>query len=442
MPRISSEESILGMLWGERKVVGGVLFLAIAASAIYTLVIPPVYLAKATILFPPRAPSVLGMSAGGGDTASLASALVGGSSPIKIYAGILESERTLDFVCDTTHLSHKQVKRMRDVMDQTAENTITVSAKSRDQNEAKAVVQAHIDALRDINQRMNGTLSQDDSVILDAAVVKQKTKVADSETRILEFQSKSVTAPQVATLGSGKDTTAIPMLGNWTAQLRQLEVELVGITSSLAGAQSKFQMYAKSPIDLVSDIPQIAGLRNRISELQYGLKVRELTLGPSEPEIVNIKKQIQIAQQNLGREVSSYLQSIRSGMIDPTNAGGGPAENTVPRLIIQKIGKEAEIGALLRLSKLAPGEAIELNRRMRELTTQSAILSQLQGQAEVARLLAQKNPNRWETLDPTYIDDDPTNKSYLRNGAIAVGAGFVIAFVLALWARHRRWVAR
>ncbi len=420
----SATDPIFAPLKRRKWLVLGIVAISVACGVAYTLLAPAVYEAEATVIFPVRQPSVLGVSSG--DASALASAL-GGPTPVRVYAGILESSRTHEIVSEATGLSRKEVKRMTKVLDQSMENSITVIARSRDADLAKKVVQLNLDALESINEDLNMPLAANDVTVLGERISDQRTKIAESEARLLEFQSKAVTAPNVTSSGTGKDTAILAAPSNWVANLRQLEIQLAKVDSEIAQILNWSDRVAENGKDLPTPFPGTEKWRTTLADLEYQLRIAELTYAPSAPEVTKLKDQIEIARKQLDTELAKHVLATQEGFISPMTDGA----ERLPGLMAGRVALEAQIHAVGRLAQLAPAESIELSRLMREIATNTVILQQLEAQLQVATLQEARDPNRWEVLDEPRLADDPVNKSLLRNGAISVIVGFIIACVVA-----------
>ena len=85
-----------------------------------------------------------------------------------------------------------------------------------------------------------------------------------------------------------------------------------------------------------------------------------------------------------------------------------------------------------READAAPRESLEYQRLSREVGTLSSLVSQLRVDYEQAKLESADDPNRWEILDPPTADDEPINKKYSRNVALAALGGFFLGVPFAL----------
>lgn len=416
-------QSIFSMVWARRKLALSVAGLTIVAGIAYTVFAPSVWEAKATIVFPVRTPSILG--AGNFEQSGLAASLGGGPTPLKIFGGMIESERALGYVAEMSGLPRRSVKEMRSLQDQAMQNSITISARHTDAALAKKVVGLHLDALRKINNSVNKPLVANDAFVLKKQLEDQRARLLKSENLLLAFQQTALTAPSVGTSGAGKDSTIVANTGRWNEMLRSLELQFVTLDTSIKDAQIRLNKVSSSVKDLPASLPPVEKWRGRLTELQYELKVKEITLAPEAPELVKLRQTIKVTESNLKSELGKYTTAANAGMIDPSN-------------LTQRAALEAQISAVKRLAKLAPAEAIKLSQLTRDVTTQGAILQQLQGQYQLADLQSDRDPNHWEILDEPRVDEKAVNKSFSKNGILSLLSGCALGTLVALFAPRRK----
>ena len=416
-------QSVFSIILERRWLAIGVAFLAVAGGIAYTVFAPPIWEAKATIVFPVRSPGVLGT--GNFDQGSLATSLAGGPTPLKVFAGMLESERALDFISDKSGVGRRKVRDMRFIQEQPTESSITISARDTDAKRAQSIVALHLDALREVNEKVSKPLDSNDAELLKAKLTVQQKVVADCEKALLEFQQKAQTSPTVVAAASGKDLNLIPASGHWSELLSQLEIQHASLDTSIRDAQSRTKHIAATQGNLPSSLPPVEKWRGKLTDLEYELKVKELTLAKEAPEVVKLRQTINLTEQQLRSELAQYSTAKSAGMVDSSS-------------LTQRVALEAQISAVSRLAKLAPAEAIKLSQLTRDVTTQSSILQQLQSQYELASLQADRDPNHWQVLDEPRVDDKAINKSFAKNGIMSLIGGCALGAFFAIFAPRRK----
>lgn len=424
--RESETKPLFLIAWQQKWILLTCLVVLTALGVAYTAICNPVWEATATIVFPTRSPSLLG---GGGvtDQGPLSVALTGGPTPLKIYKGFLESERALTEVASTLGLKRKEVFKARKIVDQSMENSLTISARSLNPDLAKQLVQAHLDALTKINREVSEPLYADDASVLGRKLEEQQIRVRELESQLQHFQESAITAPTVSAVGTGKETTVLAGASRWSDLQRQLEVDVRRINGRIQAIQKQVAQATGNSSLLPSNLPPVRKWRDRLVELEYELKIKEISFAPASPEILQLREAVSETKANLQKEISAYTGAIKTGALDPS-AG----TESIAGLVTERFGIEAQLEAVRRLAKLAPAESISLSRLTRELTTQSGILQQIQAQYELAKIQEMRNPNRWQILDEPTVNEDPVNKSFAKNGLISMFLGLVLGMILAL----------
>lgn len=418
-------QPIFAPVWARRNLACLIVAAALLVGAAYTAFAPAVWQAEATIIFPVRHPSALGPDMQ--DAGNLASAL-GGTSPVKIYAGILESQRTTDFIAKATGLKRKEVERMSRVLDKSAKSVITVSAKSKDPDMARRVVTLRIESLDRINQDLNMPMADNDVRLIESRIDDEQASLSELEGQLVEFQKSAVTGPSVAPSGSGAESALFASPTNWVGTLRNLELNLARVKTEIGQVHKWSDKAAVEGKDLPTPFPGSEKWRNTLSELEYDLRIKQLSYAVTSPEVKKLQKQIDITKAQMQAELEKFTEATRVGLIDPSESGS----QKLPGLLTERVALEAQVRAVRRLARVAPGEAVELTRLMREIATHTVILQQLQERYEAASIQKDRDPNRWEILDQPHVSEDPINKSWFRNGAVSLLAGLFLAVMATL----------
>ncbi len=416
---------VFASLWVRRRLVFFVLGLSLVAGIAYTIFAPAVWEAKATVIFPVRQPSVLGLASG--DASALSSAL-GGPTPVRVYAGILESTRTIDFVSKSTGLSRLDVRQMSKVLDQAMENTITVTASSRNPELAKRIVALHLQAMDSINQDLNLPQAENDVEVINERLVEEQKRIDENEAALLAFQSTAVTAPSVTPTGTGKDSTLVASPSRWVSAQRDLELQYARVESEIGQIQAWSTKVASDGKTLPTPFSGAERWRTALTDLEYELRVKELSYAPTSPEVKKLRAQIAITRTQMEDELSNQVKATQEGLVDQSSVGG----QRLPGLIAERVVLDAQIQAVKRLADLAPAESVELSRLLRNIATHTTILGQLQGQLQVATIQKTRDPNKWEILDEPYVEDKALNKSFLRNCTMSLFLGSILAMALCL----------
>lgn len=180
-----------------------IVFLAIAASVIISLLLPLKYTATARIL-PPKetSPGLSGLlSQSGGAFGGLAGSLLGGSSSADLYVGILESRSVADRLVQKFDLKDVYEKEyLEDTYKELANNTsidvsrktqvISVSVEDQDPKRAADMANTYLDALDHINRTVNISEGHRKRVFLEKRLKKVKNDLMMAESALEVFQQK------------------------------------------------------------------------------------------------------------------------------------------------------------------------------------------------------------------------------------------------------------
>lgn len=426
---------LFATIWQRKRIVAAVTIVCVLVGVLATWLPAPVYEASSTLLFP---------AGGASSLAGLAQSLgisipSGGSAPIKMYRAVLESYRIRALIARQSQVSPKLLQQMTVVKDDPQASLITVSVRHRDPRLAQRIAKLYVSTLATLNRELNLPLVRNQVEFLESELALRTRQLREAENRLLRFHQRMVQeggAPTSGgTVGSSVATPSLQRVlgGSSTAldstylqQLNSTRVQLQQVNEQIATARASAQRLAKSAMNLPVDLPPAAQWRQNLAELEYELRVAELTYGPDAPSVVRLKKQIELTRQQLRKEIENYLQAVNMNL--PPNLAS---------LELQRVGLEAQLGALQRLAARAPEDTLSLQRLAREVATLNDIVQQLRVSLEQARMEMSRDPNRWEVLEEGTLQERPVNKRWRRNIALAFLAGVMLGSVVSLWGGGR-----
>lgn len=420
---------LFAKLWQGKRIVAAVTSVCVFIGILVTWLPAPMYEAYSTILFPAGgASSLLGLAQ------SLGISMPSGGTPsLKMYRAVLESARIREQISQQTGIPPKKLKQITSVTDDAQANLITVSVKHQDPKVAQRVAQLYLSTLGALNRELNLPLVRNQMEFLEKELALRRKQLREAENRLLDFQRKMVSeggapsaiggssfsgAPSplraLSTGGTGGDSTYLQQLNTAQLQLQQ-------VRQQIARARESARIAAKSAMDLPSELPPAAQWRAKLTELEYELRVAQLTYGPDAPNVVRLKKQIELARQQLRKEIDNYLQAVNMNL-DP---------NLAP-LEIQRVGLEAQVSALQQLAQRAPEDTIKLQRLAREVSILNDIVGQLRVNLEQTRMEMSQDPNRWEVLENGTLKEEPVNKRWKLNIALSLTGGLMLGSLIVL----------
>jgi uncharacterized protein involved in exopolysaccharide biosynthesis len=406
---------LLGKLRANAIVVLALPVTLCAAALLYTFLARPVYEAQATLYFPRGSSPTAGVATVSTESESGLSSLAGGPTPIKIFARFLESETCLEYVSKESGLSSREIHDVRKFEEDPSASMLTVSIDLPVRQQAKRVLEDHLRALANINQRISSTYLTDETSAIEHELATEREKLSEAQAELVGFQRRANSAPSASA-------------SEWQSRLLQAQVDLVSTRSSIRAASAMYSKSLSSQGLSPSDIPPVVKLRPRLVDAQYQLDILLKSLGPDAPEVRHLGEQIDNIKAELRSEVAAYVSSINKGLIDPT----GPASSGAAQmngLLEHEVSLESQIEALNRLAKVAPGEQGTLAHLTLQVSIQSELVKQTTLQLESARLQALRDPNKWSLLDAPWINPKPVNKKYVQVSMIALAFGLMMSLV-------------
>ena len=420
--------SRLGRRWA--WILGGG-FLGAVAGVAMTLAAAPVYEARTTLLFPSRPSSLLNISSALSSIgASLGSSLAG-PSPLKMTQSVLESDSTLDLVQRQVPGTRKQLLRSRRFVLDAPTNTIQILCTSTSKEKAAAQSRAYVSALGTLNSKLNIEALSSDEGVLFQQYNARSAQLANAENRLRKFQEGSQTFPTFTITGAGDNTAVVAVPGPFAAKLAEVDLQIQSLDGQVAEAKRRLAVASRGAQNLPTDIPSVRVWRETLVRLQYDLERASVTYGPDDPQIIRLTRDIAITKRRLTDETNRAVQAIQTGVVDT-----GYAQALAARTIAS-----SQREALARLAAAAPGEALQLQRLVREVGALTAIVTRLRGQLGLAQIQGKSSGSQFQVLDDARIDE-PINKSK-ASGAARFGAiGLIFGTIAAFLPFPRRRTAR
>jgi uncharacterized protein involved in exopolysaccharide biosynthesis len=135
--------------------------------------------------------------------------------------------------------------------------------------------------------------------------------------------------------------------------------------------------------------------------------------------VVAKQKEINVTKSQLQSQIAKELTSINE-KLDPNMAS-----LEAKRLLLQY-----QHDLLLKMSNIAPKEAVDFQRLVREALAQADLYKDIRGRYETARIQAQVERAKWSVLAEPYILEGATNKTFVRNILLGVLLGLLATSLL------------
>jgi len=256
----------------KRKVlIGGIVFVAIVASVIYSLILPPIF-ASSTTIFPPQQESS-SMASGimsqlGGGLGGLAGGFLGISTPVDTWLAILKSETIKEAIINRFGLMKVfEAKNMEDAREtlngmvkvsKSKEGFISVTVEDKDPKRAAILANAFVEELDKINKGIMTTSGRRMRVFVEKRLDEAKVELTKAEEAIKAFQETNR-----AVKIDDQSRAVIDAIGSVKGLLMAKEVEL-----------QTFLSYA-TPYNPQAEIlkTHVEELKERLRELEEGKRI-------------------------------------------------------------------------------------------------------------------------------------------------------------------------
>jgi tyrosine-protein kinase Etk/Wzc len=237
-----------------------------ALAAAIALLMPDLYVGRATILPPQQGSSAA--SAVLGQLNALAGAAgkdLGLKNPNDLYVGMLRSRTIADALVRRFNLKGSYRTEWQDdarkrLEEQTTilsgkDGLITIAVEDRDPRRAAGLANAYVEELRALNQNLAVTESGQRRLFYETQLIKEKDALANAEVELRKVQEKTGLV-----LPDAQGRALVETIANVRAMIAGKEVQIQAMRSFAA---------PQNP-DLVRAEQELAGLRAQLQKMQQG----------------------------------------------------------------------------------------------------------------------------------------------------------------------------
>jgi uncharacterized protein involved in exopolysaccharide biosynthesis len=262
----------VGRVWDERRLLAKFLAWGGAVAILIALLTPARY-ASTTRLMPPDPPAGQGMNilasvagkmgANLGALGSLGGDLLGMTTSVDLFAGLLESRTVQNDLITKFDLRHvygerhlvdarKELARRTDISIDRKSGILTIQVTDRDPKRATAIAQEYVAQLNSVVTQLNTSSAHRERVFLEARLEQVKTELESAETEFSKFASKNA-AIDIKEQGKAMVEAAA-----------MLEGQLIAAQTELQGLR---QIYADQNIRVLSTQARVEELRRQILKM-------------------------------------------------------------------------------------------------------------------------------------------------------------------------------
>lgn len=364
----------------------------------------PVYEADATLILP--LPTDMSGDSGSG----LASVLTGGPDTLSILKGVIESKTVTDYLRAKTKLTKKQIQDNLIVSVNKGTNQISLAYTDSSKAVARDAVVKTIDALQYTTSETTKGMANRQAANLDKAIADRTKDLHDAEEQLAAFVRRAKTAPDPGN----------PYSSDYGKRLKEVEFQLGSNNARIAAAGQTAKDIALNAASLPTSVG--GEWRDRLLQLQYQYDTLRTQLGERAPNVVAVKRQIEVTKAHLQDEISKYLQSVQKN-VDPD----------LSRLVVENVVLTYSRDYLRSMAAAAPEEALEIQRLVREVQIRGTVLQNLRAEYEKTKAdIAIDRTIKWAVLDDPYVQDLPVNKRYPRYAIASLIGGMFIGVIFVM----------
>ncbi|MCG9895587.1 MAG: hypothetical protein MH204_08950 [Fimbriimonadaceae bacterium] len=364
---------------------------------------PPTWRAVGTILIAQRdsAPGV-------------ASAIPGlAQDPIRILAGVLESERAKTNVSEALKIDYEDLSYV--VRANPANGQITITKVDENREIAAQIVEKLIEQLGEIETEIGFTEADREARNLKTALEERRKVMADLELQVVAFMRSAKTSP---------DPDNPLAAQQYVTQLKDLQIQKASLEAQLEALKQNSiklaQRGAKLPVDSTSDL---SAWRRKLDDAVYQLNVLRISEGERSPSVMKAKETVRVAEAELQKQAARALQAANEGV-----------DAQYLDVLARKVVVDSQIASLTPLVEKAPDEGLQLQRLRTQLDTAMGAVELAERKYETARLNADASRVKWSVLDQPYVERRPVNKSLFRTGVVFLLIGLALSALAAAWA--------
>ncbi|MBL8060148.1 MAG: hypothetical protein JNK63_05465 [Chthonomonas sp.] len=362
----------------------------------YTSIIPPVYIAKATLLVP---------------TIESKATPLGAFSPLNMLRGLVASIELQNRVSKELGLPRKSVESMLDSKAELSKNQLELTATSQSKDAALRVLQSANKHLRDIASEAGLGTAGRQATILQRAIEEREKELDTATKKLAAYQRQS---------SIGVDPTNPASALYYKAQLQDAKSKLGAIESQLSVRRTQARegnRNAELPTGLTANLPE----RDALLAAEFAYETARRQLGDSNPELADRKAELDSARRRFESEVSQRFLAAAEGL-----------DSDIAGLEARKAMLQTQSDFWGRLSKNAPRQAVELMKLNYEVEAISSVLKGLRDSYDDALQGSSVESVNWTILSQPRLQATPINKNFGLNLFLGVMLGLFVGGAISI----------
>jgi uncharacterized protein involved in exopolysaccharide biosynthesis len=286
--------------------------LGVIGSGVYTLVVPPVYEARTTIILPAGAES--------GGAGALAASLglpipVGGSQgSLSMFAAILDSERMLNTLVKESGIERRKLREKRKVVQDAKANLIQITFRDENPDRAIKLTQSALDALAVFNEELSLPTKSQRAETLRKELDAKMDLLRELEVRLQTFAERAKSVPVGLTDGESESN-----LFTTRQRLTQLRTELKKLEESERATNASIAQMEAGRGQLPTDVPQLAELYDRLRASERDLALARAKFTDATPQVADLQTRVSELRKQIAQETTRFSQAYQKGLVRDAN---------------------------------------------------------------------------------------------------------------------------
>jgi uncharacterized protein involved in exopolysaccharide biosynthesis len=346
---------------------------------------------------------------------------------------LLASDRCREAVaekCNLVSLWHMPMRAVKGRLEGAAtfsvdkHGLLDIEVADKDPKLACTLTQAYVEALYQMATDLSVAPSKQTRIFIEQQLADARGHLTHLETRIMRTQEKyplGIPSDKLAAMSADTMGQLISARNQAQSHLADLDAE-IGRQMDLAATVSR------NSLDLPAQTPAAQAANARYRNLQDQFEVAQSTLGPDNPQYVELKLELEQAREAVQKEVGREVTATKNGTAPDVAA-----------LITQRDGLKAQIESLDKTigsvkSNLAnmPSQSMRENELMGEMTIAHAQVQMLEAEATRARIAEKRDVPTFETIDPPTVPVEPSAPRRVFMTGFATLAGLLIGIAILI----------
>ena len=340
----------------------------------------------------------------------LASFLGGEATSVEYYLGILDSYPAKSELAKVAKMDMEDVEKQYTLSASPVESQVRIAIRHEDKRVALKMAQVALDHLKVTVDSTIASIASTEAQYLQQAVSEREQDLAFAEKKLLEFTRSAKTS-----LSPDNPMSVVGAI----ARQREIGILLARKEAEIKTYKQQAQRRAAPSASIPLGIPEIEEWRRKTEALEYELNMKRISMGDEAPQVIALKKSLDLTRKSLQSAVQKYLTATEQSLsVD------------LAKLVAEKQVLAWEYESLKSIVASAPSEATQFSALTRNVKIITESILALRVQLEAALVKAKVERARWSVLTPPYVEDKPISRGTAMNAILSGVLGMCLAMLI------------